>query len=42
LPKEAYNTAFNHIVMSWNPIGHQPEGVYDVPHFDVAFSTITP
>ena len=28
---------FNYLLLNWNPEGHVPEGVYDVPHFDVHF-----
>lgn len=41
LPKEASATAFKHIAMYWNPQGHPPEKVYDVPHFDFHFYMIT-
>lgn len=27
--------------LQWHPMGHEPAGVYDVPHFDVHFFTIT-
>jgi hypothetical protein len=27
--------------LQWHPFGHEPEHVYDVPHFDVHFYTIT-
>lgn len=33
---------FNHIVADWNPQGHIPPGVYDVPHFDFHFYMISP
>lgn len=32
-------TAFDHIALDWNPVGHIPPGIYDVPHFDVHFYT---
>jgi len=25
------------VLLNWNPVGHIPPGVYDVPHFDVHF-----
>ena len=35
-------TPFKFLEMNWNPMGHEPEGVYqDVPHFDFHFYTIT-
>jgi hypothetical protein len=40
LPKEADKTAFDHIGVDWNPKGHDPSKVYDIPHFDIHFYTI--
>jgi hypothetical protein len=34
-------TPFDHIGMNWNPKGHEPEGVFDVPHFDIHFYMIS-
>jgi hypothetical protein len=34
-------TPFNHIGLNWNPDGHEPEGVFDVPHFDIHFYMIS-
>ena len=42
LPPEAAPTGFNHISVDWNPKGHQPPGVYDVPHFDFHFYLMSP
>ena len=28
---------FKWVLLNWNPAGHIPHGVYDVPHFDVHF-----
>jgi hypothetical protein len=36
-PKEARNTPFRFMDMSWNPQGHEPAGTYTVPHFDFHF-----
>jgi hypothetical protein len=33
-------TPFDHIGMNWNPHGHEPVGVFDVPHFDIHFYMI--
>jgi hypothetical protein len=33
-------TPFRHVVLNWNPAGHEPAGVYDTPHFDFHFYTI--
>lgn len=41
LPKEAALTPFDHIGVDWNPQGHDPEGVYMIPHFDFHLYTIT-
>ena len=32
---------FDHFVMNWNPVGHGPPGVYELPHFDFHFYTIS-
>jgi hypothetical protein len=38
VPDEAVaSTPFQHIMLDWNPQGHEPPGVYDVPHFDFHF-----
>jgi hypothetical protein len=42
LPPEAAATGFDHIGLNWNPKGHDPEGVYKVPHFDFHFYLINP
>jgi hypothetical protein len=34
-------TAFEHIVVDWNPHGHPPGGIFTVEHFDFHFYTIT-
>ncbi|MBI5707710.1 MAG: DUF5602 domain-containing protein [Armatimonadetes bacterium] len=41
LPRSASATAFTHAAMDWNPRGHDPEGVYTVPHIDFHFYTLT-
>jgi len=35
-------TPFQFVELDWNPGGHEPPGIYDVPHFDFHFYTITP
>lgn len=30
-------TPFEHALLDWNPHGHEPEGVYTLPHFDFHF-----
>ncbi|MEZ0485708.1 DUF5602 domain-containing protein [Fibrella aquatica] len=38
LPDEATaKTPFKHVMIDWNPQGHEPAGIYDVPHFDFHF-----
>jgi hypothetical protein len=37
LPKDVAVTPFDHVAFYWNPRGHIPDGVYDVPHFDIHF-----
>jgi hypothetical protein len=41
-PKEAAATPFTHMSLNYNPFGHAPTGVTDVPHFDVHFNMLTP
>jgi hypothetical protein len=42
LPPQAAATGFDHIGLNWNPKGHDPEGIYKVPHFDFHFYLISP
>lgn len=37
--KSSADTPFNYLMANWNPIGHTPEGIWSVPHFDVHFYT---
>lgn len=37
LPKEVRSLPFDHVAVDWNPKGHIPPGIYDVPHFDFHF-----
>ncbi len=38
LPDEATTkTPYQHIMINWNPMGHEPDGIYNVPHFDFHF-----
>lgn len=39
-PEEISATPFRHVLVNWNPEGHEPAGIYDVPHFDFHFYTI--
>ena len=33
--------AFQFVQFDWNPKGHEPEGVYTLPHFDFHFYTVS-
>jgi hypothetical protein len=33
-------TAFDHVMVDWNPMGHEPDPVYGIPHFDFHFYMI--
>ncbi|MDQ3021510.1 MAG: T9SS type A sorting domain-containing protein [Bacteroidota bacterium] len=35
------DTTFNHVFFTWNPDGHGPPGINEVPHFDFHFSTVS-
>jgi hypothetical protein len=38
---DGHKTPFTFLELNWNPMGHEPDGVYqDVPHFDFHFYTI--
>ncbi|AHG92301.1 hypothetical protein J421_4766 (plasmid) [Gemmatirosa kalamazoonensis] len=34
-------TPYKLVELDWNPGGHEPPGIYDIPHFDFHFYTIT-
>jgi hypothetical protein len=40
LPKCKGKNFYTHVLLDWNPQGHEPAHVYDVPHFDVHFYII--
>ncbi|GGC11146.1 hypothetical protein GCM10011352_42040 [Marinobacterium zhoushanense] len=40
LPPQARDSGYDHVSLGWNPQGHIPSGVYDVPHFDFHFYLI--
>ncbi len=40
LPPKKGRNFYTHVLLDWNPGGHVPPGIYDVPHFDVHFYTI--
>jgi hypothetical protein len=33
---------FNHVLLNWNPNGHEPETIYGKPHFDFHFYSMAP
>lgn len=37
MPDKATLTNIIHIGLDWNPMGHEPDGIYDKPHFDFHF-----
>lgn len=37
LPRASAIRPFDHVVINWNPHGHVPDHIYDVPHFDIHF-----
>ncbi len=37
LPEEAALTTVRHVLLNWNPEGHEPEDIYGIPHFDFHF-----
>ncbi|RYZ50180.1 MAG: hypothetical protein EOO14_19700 [Chitinophagaceae bacterium] len=39
LPMQASATPFEHVMLDWNPEGHEPANVYTKPHFDFHFYT---
>lgn len=41
LPQAAALTPFKHVVVNWNNHGHPPPAIYDRPHFDFHFYTIS-
>jgi hypothetical protein len=43
LPSKALETTpFKFIMLNWNPSGHEPAGIYDLPHFDMHFYMNSP
>jgi hypothetical protein len=34
-------TAYDHITINWNAHGHEPDGIYNLPHFDFHFYKIS-
>lgn len=40
-PTQARQAGYDHMGLDWSPHGHEPPGVYDLPHFDVHFYRIS-
>lgn len=40
-PKAKQLTTIDHIELGWNPTGHPPLGIYDLPHFDFHYYMVT-
>ncbi|MGE5406067.1 MAG: DUF5602 domain-containing protein [Methanosarcina sp.] len=40
LPENKGKNFYTHVLVDWNPNGHEPAHVYDLPHFDVHFYII--
>ena len=41
VPAEAAAVGVDHVMLDWNPAGHEPDHVYTLPHFDFHFYTIS-
>jgi hypothetical protein len=41
LPSEGSASGFQLLEIGWNPQGHEPPGVYDIPHFDFHYYYIS-
>ncbi len=41
MPDSSLPAPFQHIMINWNPHGHDPVEIYGAPHFDFHFYTIT-
>ncbi|MEP6778733.1 MAG: DUF5602 domain-containing protein [Gemmatimonadaceae bacterium] len=41
LPTDAPVQGYDHIMVDWNPNGHEPDHVYTLPHFDFHFYKVT-
>ncbi|MFV0591833.1 MAG: DUF5602 domain-containing protein [Draconibacterium sp.] len=41
LPKGKGSNFYTHVLFDWNPMGHEPPGIYDLPHFDIHFYIIS-
>ncbi len=41
LPAQVDGLGYDHVMLDWNPAGHEPNHVYTLPHFDFHFYQIT-
>jgi Domain of unknown function (DUF5602) len=39
-PDQAAATAFDHVMLNWNPHGHEPRELFGKPHFDFHFDMV--
>jgi hypothetical protein len=39
-PDQATDTAFDHVMLNWNPQGHEPPELFGRPHFDFHFDMV--
>jgi len=39
-PDQASTTPFDHVMLNWNPEGHEPPALFGKPHFDVHFDMV--
>jgi Domain of unknown function (DUF5602) len=42
MPAGLSTPPWDHVMINWNPQGHEPTAIYGLPHFDFHFYTITP
>jgi hypothetical protein len=40
MPDQAEATAFDHVMLNWNPQGHEPPELFGRPHFDFHFDMV--
>ena len=41
LPVNGETNFYDHVLLSWDPVGHEPKGYFDKPHFDTYFYIIS-
>lgn len=41
MPGKGPKTVIDHVMINWEPVGHPPPHVYDVPHFDFHFYLVS-